>query len=171
MGIFTKKSNTKAADKLRGSLSANQYKDVILGLVFLKYVSDAYDERREAIRAELVADGMDDDQIVELIDDPEEYQGYGVFVVPPIARWTYLAENAKGKPASDDQPAKNIGELIDEATWTHNHTKWLPTQADRDYVNSCMVKVTTPGKFANYIAPPQQGVNDKPVEFEYVKFH
>ncbi|MCS3876599.1 type I restriction enzyme M protein [Gordonia amarae] len=105
----------KAADKLRGSLSANQYKDVILGLVFLKYVSDAYDERREAIRAELVADGMDDDQIVELIDDPEEYQGYGVFVVPPIARWTYLAENAKGKPASDDQPAKNIGELIDEA--------------------------------------------------------
>jgi len=105
----------KAADKLRGSLSANQYKDVILGLVFLKYVSDAYDERREAIRAELIADGMDDDQITELIDDPEEYQGYGVFVVPPIARWTYLAENAKGKPATDDQPAKNVGELIDEA--------------------------------------------------------
>ena len=44
----------KAADKLRGSLSASQYKDVILGLVFLKYVSDAYDERREAIRAALV---------------------------------------------------------------------------------------------------------------------
>ncbi|HMS75942.1 class I SAM-dependent DNA methyltransferase [Gordonia sp. (in: high G+C Gram-positive bacteria)] len=105
----------KAADKLRGSLSANQYKDVILGLVFLKYVSDAYDERREAIRAELIADGMDDDQITELIDDPEEYQGYGVFVVPPIARWTYLAENAKGKPATDDQPARNVGELIDEA--------------------------------------------------------
>jgi benzoyl-CoA 2,3-dioxygenase component B len=63
------------------------------------------------------------------------------------------------------------GNLIDEATWTHNHTKWLPTQADRDYVNSCMVKVTQPGKFANYIAPPQQGVNDKPIEFEYVKFH
>ena len=43
----------KAADKLRGSLSAHQYKDVILGLVFLKYVSDAYDERREQIRAEI----------------------------------------------------------------------------------------------------------------------
>ena len=37
----------KAADRLRGSLSANQYKDVILGMVFLKYVSDAYDERRD----------------------------------------------------------------------------------------------------------------------------
>ena len=48
----------KAADKLRGSLSANQYKDVILGLVFLKYVSDAYDERREAIRADLLAEGV-----------------------------------------------------------------------------------------------------------------
>ena len=62
----------KAADKLRGSLSANQYKDVILGLVFLKYVSDAYDERREAIRADLTAQEYDDDQIAELIDDPEE---------------------------------------------------------------------------------------------------
>ena len=63
------------------------------------------------------------------------------------------------------------GELIDEATWTKRHTEWLPTQADRDYVNSCMVKVTEPGKFANYIAPPQHGVNEKAVEFEYVKFH
>jgi benzoyl-CoA 2,3-dioxygenase component B len=63
------------------------------------------------------------------------------------------------------------GELIDEATWTHKHTGWLPTQADRDYVKSCMVKVTEPGKFANYIAPPAQGVNDQAIDFEYVKFH
>lgn len=105
----------KAADKLRGSLSASQYKDVILGLVFLKYVSDAYDERRETIRAELAADGMDDEQIEELIDDPEEYQGYGVFVVPPNARWDYLAQHAKGKPASGTEPGKTVGQLIDEA--------------------------------------------------------
>lgn len=105
----------KAADKLRGSLSASQYKDVILGLVFLKYISDAYDERREAIRAELAADGMDDSQVEDLIDDPEEYQGYGVFVVPPTARWSYLADNAKGKPASGSEPEKTIGQLIDEA--------------------------------------------------------
>jgi benzoyl-CoA 2,3-dioxygenase component B len=63
------------------------------------------------------------------------------------------------------------GELIDEAAWTHKHTDWLPTQADRDYVQSCMVRVTEPGKFANYIAPPQKGVNEQPIEFEYVKFH
>ncbi|BCI82036.1 MULTISPECIES: type I restriction-modification system subunit M [Mycobacteriaceae] len=105
----------KAADKLRGSLSANQYKDVILGLVFLKYISDAYDERREDIRTELEADGMDESQIYDLIDDPEEYHGYNVFVVPPIARWKFLAENAKGKPATGGEVAKNIGQLIDEA--------------------------------------------------------
>ncbi len=105
----------KAADKLRGSLSASQYKDVILGLVFLKYVSDAYEERRAAIRADLLAEGYDDEQINDLIDDPEEYQGYGVFVVPEESRWAYLSENAKGKPAAGDEPAKTIGALIDAA--------------------------------------------------------
>ncbi|MFP5070165.1 type I restriction-modification system subunit M [Pseudonocardia nantongensis] len=105
----------KAADKLRGSLSAHQYKDVILGLVFLKYVSDAYEERRGTIRADLTADGLDDEQIADLIDDPEEYQGYGVFVVPPEARWSFLAENAKGKPAEGRESAKSIGELVDAA--------------------------------------------------------
>src|SRR6478735_5182542 len=105
----------KAADKLRGSLSAGQYKDVILGLVFLKYVSDAYDERREAIRADLLNEGYDDEQIADLIDDPEEYQGYGVFVVPEEARWSYLSENAKGRPAVGDEPAKTTGALIDAA--------------------------------------------------------
>ena len=59
----------KAADKLRGSLSAHQYKDVILGLVFLKYVSDAADER--------AADG--------------------VFAVPLAARWKLLADNTQAK--------------------------------------------------------------------------
>src|SRR4051812_4876818 len=59
----------KAADKLRGSLAAHQYKDVILGLVFLKYVSDAYDERREQIRTGLEAEGWDGGQIASVIDD------------------------------------------------------------------------------------------------------
>ena len=99
----------KAADKLRGSLSASQYKDVILGLVFLKYVSDAYDERRETIRAELEADGLDAGQIEDLIDDPEEYQGYGVFVVPPSAQWKFLSENAKGRPAGGGNTPKPSG--------------------------------------------------------------
>lgn len=105
----------KAADKLRGSLSASQYKDVILGLVFLKYVSDAFDERRETLRGELLADGLDEADVEDLIKDPDEYQGYGVFLVPPVAHWTYLAQHAKGMPAIGDQPPRSIGALIDAA--------------------------------------------------------
>ncbi len=103
----------KAADKLRGSMDASQYKDVILGLVFLKYVSDAFDERRTGIRSELAADGYDADQIADLIDDTDEYTGRGVFWVPANARWGFLAEHAKG--ATIDGVDKSIGLLIDEA--------------------------------------------------------
>lgn len=105
----------KAADKLRGSMDASQYKDVILGLVFLKYVSDAFAERREQLAAELAEDGMSEDQVAMFIDDVDEYTGCGVFWVPENARWNYLAENAKGLPAIDGAAPKNIGELIDAA--------------------------------------------------------
>ncbi|MGI8701058.1 MAG: type I restriction-modification system subunit M [Nocardioidaceae bacterium] len=105
----------KAADKLRGSLSSSQYKDVILGLVFLKYVSDAYAERRATIARDLGDQGYDDEQIAEPIDDPEEYQGYGVFVVPEEARWGWLAQHAKGLSARGAVPGKTIGTLVNEA--------------------------------------------------------
>ncbi len=105
----------KAADKLRGSMDASQYKDVILGLVFLKYVSDSFDERREQIRTELTADGLDEDQIGQLIDDVDEYTGRRVFWVPAAARWTYIAENAKGIAGAVGEPFKQVGQLIDEA--------------------------------------------------------
>jgi type I restriction enzyme M protein len=105
----------KAADKLRGSMDASQYKDVILGLVFLKYVSDAFDERREQISAELETQGLDEDQIAVLIDDVDEYTGNRVFWVDPAARWTYLAENAKGTEGTATEAGKQIGQLIDEA--------------------------------------------------------
>ena len=105
----------KAADKLRGSMDASQYNDVILGLVFLKYVSDAFEERRAQIAAELEADGLGEDQIAQLIDDVDEYTGHGVFWVPGNARWGFLSENAKGIAASMGEPTKSIGLLIDEA--------------------------------------------------------
>ena len=130
----------KAADKLRGSMDASQYKDVILGLVFLKYVSDAYDERRAAIDADLRSQGMDDEQVAMIIDDPEEYNGAGVFVVPQRARWAYLSENAKGVQASMQESAKTTGQLIDEAmdaVMTANPTLsgTLPRLYNRDNVD------------------------------------
>jgi type I restriction enzyme M protein len=96
-----------AADKLRGSMDAAQYKDFVLGLVFLKYVSDAFAERRDQIRAELLADEMPADRVADFLDDRDEYTGHGVFWVPEGARWDFLAPQAK-RP-------EGIGELIDQA--------------------------------------------------------
>ena len=55
-----------------------------------------------------------------------------------------------------------------------NHTDYgvsLPSDAEREYVASLMSPVTTPGKFANYIAPPTKGVHGNSVDFEYVRFN
>ncbi|MGA4670616.1 type I restriction-modification system subunit M [Propionibacteriaceae bacterium Y1923] len=101
----------KAADKLRGSMDASQYKDVVLGLVFLKYVSDAFTERREAITDELRAEGYDDDQIEDTLEDPDEYTGAGVFWVDLDARWQSLVAYAKVTGSSH----KTIGERINDA--------------------------------------------------------
>lgn len=99
----------KAADKLRGSMDASQYKDVVLGLVFLKYVSDAFTERRNEITAELTEDGYSPDEIEETLEDPDEYFGHGVFWVDPAARWQNLVDEAK--VAGE----RTIGQRINEA--------------------------------------------------------
>ncbi|HEX5495186.1 MAG TPA: class I SAM-dependent DNA methyltransferase, partial [Mycobacteriales bacterium] len=85
----------KAADKLRGSMDASQYKDFVLGLVFLKYVSDAFIERREQILREIIELGIPADQHEGRLNDPDEYTGAGVFWVPEYARWEELQRAAK----------------------------------------------------------------------------
>jgi len=62
------------------------------------------------------------------------------------------------------------GHVISEADWTHKHRAWLPSEEDRAFVASLMGRVIEPGKFANWIAPPARGINNQPVEFEYVRF-
>ncbi len=96
----------KAADKLRGSMDSSEYKHVVLGLVFLKYVDDAFGERRAQLATDLEADGITGEQAEELLESRDEYTAEGVFWVPPEARWEYLQANAK-------QP--EIGKLIDAA--------------------------------------------------------
>jgi type I restriction enzyme M protein len=86
----------KAADKLRGNLEPSEYKHVALGLIFLKYISDAFDGLHAALLADELADA----------EDPEEYLAENVFWVPKEARWSFLQANAK-------QPG--IGKLIDDA--------------------------------------------------------
>ncbi|WP_428121718.1 N-6 DNA methylase [Candidatus Poriferisodalis sp.] len=87
-----------AADKLRGSMDAAEYKHVVLGLIFLKYVSDAFLEVRTQLEDE-IDDGADP-------DDVDEYRWRNVFWVPPPARWDRLQSQAR-------QP--NIGSIIDRA--------------------------------------------------------
>lgn len=96
----------KAADKLRGSMDAAQYKDFVLGLVFLKYVSDSFAERRNQIREELIADEVPESRLEDFLDDIDEYKREGVFWVPEGARWGSLASQAK---------SAGIGQLIDNA--------------------------------------------------------
>src|SRR5207253_2104075 len=61
------------------------------------------------------------------------------------------------------------GRVISQAEWDAKHSEWLPTEEDKAYIESLMVPVTEPGKFANWISPPARGINGQPVEFEYVR--
>ncbi|HEC88901.1 MAG TPA: SAM-dependent DNA methyltransferase [Thermoplasmata archaeon] len=88
----------QAADKLRSNMDAAEYKHVVLGLIFLKYISDAFKEVYEELKNDPT--GLSDPE------DIDEYKMRNVFWVPPEARWDYLQKNAK-------QPT--IGVLIDNA--------------------------------------------------------
>ena len=61
------------------------------------------------------------------------------------------------------------GRLVSQAEWDAHKHEWLPTEADKTYVQNLMKGVTEPGKFANWIAAPARGVNGQPVDFEYVR--
>ena len=63
------------------------------------------------------------------------------------------------------------GTIVSGEEWDARHHEWLPTEADRAYVIALMGRVTEPGKFANWIAPPARGINNQPVDFEYVRFN
>jgi len=89
-----------AADKLRSNMDAAEYKHVVLGLIFLKYISDAFND----LHSKLV-DGKGEFEGADP-EDPDEYVAYNVFFVPETARWKYLQDRAK-------QP--EIGKLIDNA--------------------------------------------------------
>jgi type I restriction enzyme M protein len=100
----------KAADTLRGSMDAAEYKHFVLGLVFLKYVSDAFIERRQEIERELADEAITGERAARLLEDSDQYVGSGVFWVPPAGRWDTIAQAAKSGAGN-----KSVGELLDEA--------------------------------------------------------
>ena len=100
-----------AADRLRGHMDAGEYKHVVLGLVFLKYISDAFQEHYEQLTLG-IADPKSDLYIAEpkarysVLEDRDEYTAENVFWVPKEARWPYLQANAK---------QSTVGQVVDDA--------------------------------------------------------
>ena len=66
-------------------------------------------------------------------------------------------------------PATPDGKVITEAEWDAHKDEWLPSEADHAYIQSLMQPVYEPGKYAGWIAPPKRGINNQPLDFEYVK--
>ena len=110
------------AHALRDSMGAAEYKHVVLGLSFLKYISDAFEEAREATEAE----GVDDP------DDLDVYKAKNIFWVPPEARSTHLKSRAK-------QPT--IGQLVDDAISSVEHDNTaLKDVLPKDYAREALDK-------------------------------
>jgi type I restriction enzyme M protein len=87
-----------AADALRNNMDAAEYKHVVLGLIFLKYISDAFEAKHAELESQR-KQGADP-------EDPDEYRAINIFWVPKEARWTHLKANA---------PQPTIGRLVDDA--------------------------------------------------------
>lgn len=113
----------KAADKLRGNMEPSDYKHVALGLIFLKYISDAFEAKHNELLAE-------DAQAAE---DKDEYLAVNVFWVPKEARWSHLQANAK---------LPTIGTLIDDAMRAiEKDNESLKGVLPKDYARPALNKV------------------------------
>ena len=112
------------ADTLRGSMDAAEYKHVVLGLIFLKYISDAFEEVHARLEAER-AEGADP-------EDPDEYRAENIFWVPPEARWTHLKAQAR---------QATIGQLVDDAmTGIERDNPALKDVLPKDYARPALDK-------------------------------
>src|SRR3954471_22591304 len=84
-GLGFEETLWQAADKLRGHMDAAEYKHVVLGLVFLKYISDAFEERYNALKHDPAGDP----------EDRDEYAADNIFWVPQQSRWSFIQGHAK----------------------------------------------------------------------------
>ncbi|MCC5091250.1 type I restriction-modification system subunit M [Xanthomonas campestris] len=113
----------KTADKLRGNMEPSDYKHVVLGLIFLKYISDAFEARHAALLAE--------DPLAA--EDKDEYLADNIFWVPKQARWSHLQANAK---------QSSIGTLIDDALRAiEKDNESLKGVLPKDYARPALNKV------------------------------
>jgi len=131
------------ANALRGSMDAAEYKHVVMGLIFLKYISDAFEARHAELEAER-DQGADP-------EDPDEYKAENIFWVPPEARWSELQKNAR-------QPS--IGELVDQAmTAVERDNPSLKGVLPKDYARPALDKQRL-GQLIDLISNIQLGGGD-----------
>jgi len=139
----------KAADKLRGNMEPSDYKHVALGLIFLKYISDAFEARHAKLLAEDAA----------AAEDKDEYLADNIFWVPKEARWSHLQANAR---------QSSIGTLIDDAMRAiEKDNESLKGVLPKDYARPALNKVML-GELIDLISgiallspsPPHAGERD-----------
>ena len=112
-----------AADKMRGAVSVSDYKFIVLGLIFLKYISDSFEEKYKELKEEGVG----------LEEERDCYIAENIFYVPKNARWEYLVEHSKDS---------NIGEIIDDALiLIEKENKSLKNVLPKDYNSPSMRNV------------------------------
>lgn len=115
----------QAADKLRGSVDAAEYKHVVLGLIFLKYISDAFEARRAELSEELQNDGIIGQEAQALLESRDEYTAENVFWVPLEARWNNIQARSK-------EP--DIAQFLDDAMYAiERDNPKLKNKLPRDY--------------------------------------
>lgn len=100
-----------------------------------------------------------------------------------VKRWNMLIRRAgvefelklpslrfrRGIGAWADMPVDPSGRILSREEFERRRNEWVPSEADRAFVHSLMQRVATPGKLAGWIAPPERGINNQPIEYEYVR--
>jgi benzoyl-CoA 2,3-epoxidase subunit B len=94
-----------------------------------------------------------------------ERAGFGLRLTLPSSRFRRSIGAWAGQPVDPE------GKLMAKEEYEKKLHGWIPSDADRAFIHSLMQKVTEPGKMAAWIAPPERGINNLPVEYEYVKLH
>ncbi|MER7467177.1 class I SAM-dependent DNA methyltransferase [Streptomyces sp. NPDC097981] len=162
----------KAADKLRGSMDAAQYKEFVLGLVFLKYVSDAFAERREELAADPELAQIPEHRRAAFLEEKDEYTEKNVFWVPPTARWDHIAENAA---STEGGVGKLLDEAMDEVMKANKAlTGVLPKIFNRDNVDQKRLKelvdLISDARFTGHGDRPAQDVLGEVYEYFLERF-
>jgi benzoyl-CoA 2,3-dioxygenase component B len=157
------------ASGLKGRPDESQYEDHVLRSASLKLVTPEGEQEVPMLNAlnEVMRDSYLKDCEIGLKrwNRQIERAGFDLRLALPSSRFRRSIGAWAGLPV-DPQ-----GRLIDKALYEKNLAGWVPSPEDKAFVHSLMHRVTGPGKMAGWIAPPERGINNLPVEYEYVKLH